>query len=181
MSAELLREAIRSCRRSAFRLETRQQYAVSAEADALAAFRDNRRRQARSVRTDNYLRTVARQVIDGKDRSRVHIVSRPLSEYLRFELAEYQDSVVAGERVFIADRDAHPELAGLHDDFWLIDEGRRTERALLINYTADGEYAGCRLVAKSKVGELRAAKDAALSHAISLSAYMAEMEEMEAA
>ena len=35
---------------------------------------------------------------------------RPLSAYVRYELAVYAENVAAGEEVRIADRSAHPEL-----------------------------------------------------------------------
>ena len=181
MTADLLADSIAECRHSAFRLETRQQYAVGDEAEALAAFLAHGIRQPRSVRDDDYLRLVAGHVLGGRERSRVHIVTLPLTGYLRYELAEYADLAVAGEQIFIADCGAIPEMASLRDDFWLIDEGHATERAILLAYSEGAEYQGCSLAPRERLPELRKAKEIALRHSKTLHAFMAETEVMETA
>ncbi|MGH3886190.1 MAG: DUF6879 family protein [Pseudonocardiaceae bacterium] len=51
---------------------------------------------------------------------RVHVVSYPMTEYVRFELAmQRAHSLPVGERVVEADR--HPDLARA-EDFWLLDD-----------------------------------------------------------
>ena len=180
MAPDLLDEAIRGCRWSAFRLEVRQQYAIGDEAEALAAFLAHGRRVPRTVRDDEYVRLVAGHVLGGRERARVHVVARPLTGYLRYEMAEYADLAVAGEQIFIADRGASPELAPLRDDFWLIDEGHDTECAILLNYSQDGAFEGCSLAPTARIAELREAKETALLHAKALHAFTAETEVMEA-
>ena len=64
---------------SAFRLETLRQYAVSAEDDRIAAFREHRPLPERSVRTSPWPRRIADTTAVGKHWSRVHVVDEPLS------------------------------------------------------------------------------------------------------
>jgi hypothetical protein len=176
MTADLLADSIRGCRHSAFRLETRQQYAVGDEADVLAAFLATGHRQPRTVRDDDYVRLVAEHVLAGRERARVHIVSRPLCGYLRYELAVYRDFFVAGEQILIADSDANSVVASLREDFWLIDEGHPTERAILLAYDEDGAWQGCSLAPPDRLAELREAKETALLHSKTLHAFMADQE-----
>ena len=106
---------------SAFRLETLRQYAVPAEDERIAAFREHRPLPERSVRTSPWLRRIADTTAAGKRWSRVHVVDEPLSEYVRFEMVTYRESAQAGEEIRIADRRADPALDALQTDFWLFD------------------------------------------------------------
>jgi hypothetical protein len=176
VSDDPLTEALRSFRFSAFRLETRQEYAVGEEAGRLAAFREHKPRPDRSVATSDYLRSVARATLEGRPWTRVHVLDHPLTEYLRYQMVGYRESAAAGERIFITDRAGHAELDPLREDFWLFDEGQPTQHALLLDYSPDGEYTGSRQVPEAEIGLLRAAKAAALRHAVPLNVYLAEME-----
>jgi hypothetical protein len=179
---EHLDNLLGSFTRSAFRLETRQQYAVGGEeAERLAAFRARRPRPERSVATSGYLRHVARAVLEGKDWARVHVVDVPLSEYLRYQFIGYQESAAAGERVYITERGTAPDLATLCEDFWYFDEGLPTEQAVLLGYTDHGEFTGAHLAGPAELPRLRAAKAAALRHAVPLNAYLAGMRNRRAA
>jgi hypothetical protein len=64
----------------------------------------------------------------------VHIVTQPLSDYLRFEFEYYRHNVEAGESVRILDvtNRANP-LAGVQD-FWMFDRSR----IVLMHYAQDG-------------------------------------------
>ena len=53
----------------------------------------------------------------------MHVVDRPLSDYIRYELAVYAENVAAGEDVRIADRSLHPELGGLGRTSSIFDAG----------------------------------------------------------
>ena len=72
---------------------------------------------------------------------RVHVVDRPLTDYVRYELAVYAENVAAGEDVLIADSSVYPELAGLTQDFALFD----SETAVLFDYDEDGLVRGYRI------------------------------------
>ncbi|MFJ8233124.1 DUF6879 family protein [Streptomyces sp. NPDC094448] len=121
-------------RQEAWRLETLPQYLVPQEEEELQAFRDGLRPDPASV-SDDYIDQLRRQTREGRVKGRVHIVRRPLSEYLRFEFARYYaPHTLAGEQIRILDvtERANP-LVGVQD-FWMFD---RTE-VVLMNYHPDG-------------------------------------------
>lgn len=48
----------------------------------------------------------------------------PLAEYTRYALAVIPMSAWDGSEVFMVDRDVHPDLVTLTEDFWMFDEHR---------------------------------------------------------
>ncbi|MGQ0773687.1 MAG: DUF6879 family protein [Pseudonocardiales bacterium] len=118
---------------SAFRLETLSRYADD-EDEEYALFLAGEPLPERSPRTVPWLRRVADTTAAGQRWRRVHVVSQPLTNYLRFELVGYEANVEAGEDVHLADRGAHPELAALHQDFWLFDAETPDSFAMLMHY-----------------------------------------------
>ena len=181
MDGKQLSERFDRFRYSAFRLETRQGYAVGgAEAERLTAFRQGLPRPERSVATNGYLAQVARAALAGKHWSRIHVVDRPLSEYLRYQLVSYVESAAAGEEILIASREASPDLAGLQEDFWLFDEGHRSELAVILDYSDEGEFTGAREVREAAdIDTCRQAKAVALRHAVRLNAFLAAAHDAE--
>jgi len=181
MDGRQLSERFDHFRHSAFRLETRQRYAIGgAEEERLRAFRQGRPRPERSVTTNGYLAQVARATLAGKHWSRVHIVDWPLSEYLRYELVGYVESAAVGEEILIASRDTSPELAGLREDFWLFDEGSRSEMAVVLDSSDGGEFTGAREVRDAAgIEQCRQAKAAAMRHAVRLNAFLAAVHDAE--
>lgn len=147
MQMDELRRMLREVERSVFRLETLSSYTAPGEADLLRAFHEGRPLPPRSPDTDPWLRMVADSVHAGRRWSRVHVLDRPLSDYLRFELLGYQGNVAAGEDVRIADRATVPEsLSALTHDFWLLDDAL----AVVIEYDGNG-----RRVAMEPTTEIR--------------------------
>ncbi len=143
---------------SAFRLETRQSYATDDEA---AAFSDWRERghvpDAADPLIASWTGLVRVRVEGGAVMRRVHVVSHPMTDYVRFELALQQaHSVPAGEQVRVVDAGLHPELARA-DDFWLLDDrvGMR-----LIHDDA-GELTQLRRMTTGEVDQARGVRDAA--------------------
>src|SRR5262249_18862730 len=102
MSMDELTSRLRRIERSAFRLETLSRYA--ANDDLFQIFLAGQPMPARSPDTEPWLRMVADSVSAGRRWSRVHVLTRPLSDYLQFEVLGYQGNVAAGEDVRIADR-----------------------------------------------------------------------------
>lgn len=161
---------------SAFRLETLDRYVVAAEDDRIAAFRNGQPLPERSVRTSPWLRRMARTTAAGKHWSRVHVVDRPPSDYVRFELVTYQESAGAGEVIGIADRRAHPALDYLRRDFWLFDAETDHPSAALISYDRDGEYIGSAVTTEPAiVMACRATRDLARRHSVPLHVYLAQL------
>jgi hypothetical protein len=102
--------------------------------------------------------------------SRVHVVSEPLTDYLRYELACYESSAEAGEdiRILPTERAAGLDLPSF--DYWLFDN----ERAAVMRYGARGLWLQTEIVTDPAfVMSCRRWQDQALSRAIPLDAYMA--------
>lgn len=142
MTPDEFNAAFDSFQVSAFRLECLQTYAVSAEDARLRAFREGLPRPERSVRTSPWLQRIAATTMAGKSWMRVRLVRHPLTEYTRYELISFVESVAAGDETRIVDLNAHPELADLGPDFWLFDGSSPMEFAIVINYDADGAVIG---------------------------------------
>ncbi|MCX5198284.1 hypothetical protein OOK31_31085 [Streptomyces sp. NBC_00249] len=117
----------------AWRLETLPQYLVPQEEEELQAFRAGARIDPHAYSSE-YTDDLKRLVREGKSKGRVHIVTRPLSEYLRYEFMCYLPHAWAGEQIRILDvTDRENPLEGVQD-FWMFD---RSE-VVLMNYHPDG-------------------------------------------
>jgi hypothetical protein len=160
------------CTESAFRLETLQHYA--GDDAAIDAYRQGLPRPERSVRTNAYLRRLARATLDGRQFSRVHVVDLPLSESVRVELTAYQESAAVGEVIGIAERQG--PLHDLHTDFWLIDQDNGHAVVLVMSYNSAGVYRHSEVYTDtatvSKFATIRAVAEA---HAIPLNAYLGSL------
>jgi hypothetical protein len=133
MDADELDRLLHSFTDSVFRLETRQEYAVDRESERYATFRET---GTLPPREPNPL--IAKLVADGKWIHRVHVVDLPLTDYLRYELAEYEFNVAEGEAVHIAVRDEIPALEPLRRDFLLFDADTRRPTLVWVRYDDDG-------------------------------------------
>jgi hypothetical protein len=121
-------------RHEIFRLETLPVYTVPEEEERLAAFLRGETLPVRTPDTSPWLRRLADTVARGVRLYRVHVVDLPLTDYLRYELASYRSSMAAGMETYIADRDRHPDLAGLTEDFWMFDE----QHVAVMRYDPEG-------------------------------------------
>ncbi|WP_411079029.1 DUF6879 family protein [Streptomyces sp. cmx-18-6] len=122
-----------SFRREAWRLETLPEYRVPQEAEEIAAFLAGERLDPHAY-SNEYTDDLKRVRREGKRKGRVHIVTRPLSDYLRYEFMYYQPHVWAGEDIRIMDvTDRLNPLAGVQD-FWMFDGSE----VVLMNYEQDG-------------------------------------------
>lgn len=153
--------------RSAFRLETLAQYLVPQEAEEFDAWRNGRPGPLQTPESSPWLEKIRTTTARGYRWYRVHVIDYPLTDYLRYELWGYQANAAAGEEIHIAERDAHPDLALLREDFWLIDD----ETAVRMVYARDGRFLHPELVAD--VAPYLQARDTALRHAEPLDAYLA--------
>jgi hypothetical protein len=124
--------------RSAFRLEARDDYRVPEEEERLTAFLFGREVPPRT-HDDEWLSLVSRATAAGRRIVRVRIVSRPFTDYTRFELAVYPENIGAGEEVRVLEREWLREMRdGWEEDFWLFDGGT----AVVLRYDADGRFLG---------------------------------------
>ena len=140
MEAEEFSALFERFERSAFRVEARDRYDVDHERDAFAAFRDGRNLRPRTAANDPWLTLVAAHTAAGRLIERVRIVSEPLTEYTRFELAAYSDNIAAGEKIGIIPRAAltDADQGWASEDFWILDE----KLVVLLSYDDTGRFLG---------------------------------------
>ncbi|MFG2179529.1 DUF6879 family protein [Streptomyces abikoensis] len=120
--------------REAWRLETLPQYLMPQEAQELQAFRSGARVDPARV-SNQYTDRLRRQVVEGRAQGRVHIVTRPLSEYLRFEFSRYYaPHALAGEEIRILDVTGRRNPLEGVQDFWMFDHSE----VVLMHYHPDG-------------------------------------------
>lgn len=86
---------------SVFRLETLQSYGNSGEDEAFAAFLAYEPPPPLDPAAEAWNAMLRRNTQAGRVQQRVHVVTEPLTDYLRFELTAYAVSVEAGEDVRI--------------------------------------------------------------------------------
>lgn len=125
--------------RACFRLETLASYGGSGEDASFAAYLAGQYPPPDAERQD-WTRLVRTATSHGRIMSRVHVVTEPLSDYLRFELAwSYPQSVAAGEdvRILLATGDEWPADVP-RSDFWLFDDRELFNMA----YAPDGTWLG---------------------------------------
>jgi hypothetical protein len=159
-----------TCRVSARRLETLQDYDVSGDQERMRAFLAGEALPPPGHGKAGDLALIADLRRRGRYLGRVHVVDWPLTDYVRYELAVYAENVAAGEDVLIADRSAHPELEGLAQDFAIFD----SETAILFDYDDDGRVSGYRVVDDRETVERCVAEyGLAAARAVSLAEFMA--------
>lgn len=152
-----------SFERAAWRLETRDRYTVPDEEQPFAAFLDGRSVPERTAENNGWIKLLADA--GGRSFGRVHVVSRPLTPYLRFEFGGYRENVAHGEDVRIADRGDHPELWDLDVDFWIFDD----QAVAVMDYDDEGRFHGAELADYPE--QYRRVRDRAIAAAVPLAAY----------
>lgn len=121
MTLDELRVGFDGLVREAFRLEQEQNYAGVPD-PGWDAWRAGQPLPVRTTENDEFLKKIAAHVSAGRRMNRVIVVDRPVSDYLRYELTAFLMHVAVGEDVNVVWRDAHPDLAALVEDFWMLDE-----------------------------------------------------------
>jgi hypothetical protein len=147
--------------REAFRLETLDDYNIPRAADDFRAFLAGEE-QPESYRNSSWVTTVRNATEGGKRMYRVHILSRPLTDYLRYELAwGYHRNTKAGEEFFILDTtEQENPLEGV-PDFWMFDESTVS----IMHYDETAAFTGSEILPEERSAEFIAYRDAALTHA----------------
>ncbi|MEV5572490.1 DUF6879 family protein [Spirillospora sp. NPDC052269] len=126
------RQFFDSYEHDAFRLETLPVYGVPEEDEEFRVWRETGRLDI--PEDDPWLIRVRHYRETGRGIGRVHVLTRPLSEYLRFEFDFYPQSSKAGEDIRILDVTDRPNpLAGAQDS-WLFDD----THVVLMHYADDG-------------------------------------------
>lgn len=157
--------AFDECRYSAFRLETLQFYDAPSEREAYARFCEDGTVQP-ATSQEEWSRTVS----SGRRFQRVHVVTEPLTHYVRFECAgAYRFNTEAGEdvRLLPVPLGSWPDGVG-RADFWLFD----SYRLLRMNYTPSGVMLEPELVIDpEQVVRANMVRDAALHQAVPYAEY----------
>lgn len=123
----------RDFKSEAWRLETLPQYLVPQEAEEFAAFRNGTRFPG--PYEDSWTALIRRHSAAGGRVGRVHIVCRPLSDYLRFEFERYyRHQAHVGEDIRILDVTNRPNPLPDVQDFWMFDRST----VVLMHYEGDG-------------------------------------------
>ncbi|MEU3233609.1 DUF6879 family protein [Nocardiopsis alba] len=145
---------------SAFRLETLPVYGVASEDDEFRRFLAGEPRPDEELADSPWLHRVRRFTASGRRVERVHVVTPPLSDYLRYEMEwGYDFNIVAGEDVRIIETRDPSELPfAAHQDFWLFDDAH----VVLMRYEEDGTQIDRVLLEDADVAEYVARKNAAL-------------------
>ncbi|MBD0738609.1 DUF6879 family protein [Streptomyces sp. CBMA29] len=157
-SSKTLGDLFDTFEHEAFRLETLDDYSKSGSVDAYQSF------LAGEAQPDDYnadwVKEVREATAAGKRIYRVHVLSRPLTPYLRFELGwGYRKNMTGGEEFFILDttEQANP-LIGV-DDFWLFD----SEDVAAMSYDTEGKFLGSDVLPPVRTAEFIRYRDTALA------------------
>ncbi len=128
LDGETWADKFKTFQTEAWRLETLPQYLVPQEAEEFASFKAGARFPG--PYEDPWMAMVRTRHV-----GRVHIVTRPLTDYLRFEFERYyQHQAPAGEDIRILDITDRPNPLPDVQDFWMFDRST----VVLMNYEADG-------------------------------------------
>lgn len=136
----------RTCRISARRLEARQHYLVPGDEARQEAFHAGRSLPAPGESKAADLRLIADLHRSGRQVDRVHVVERPLTAYVRYEMAVYRENSAAGEDIRIADRSRHPDLVDLTEDFAVFDAESDDASVIVFDYDPEGRLLSYRHV-----------------------------------
>jgi hypothetical protein len=160
----------RECSLSAWRVEALQHYTVPGDEERQRAFHAGEPLPPpRSGKQDD-LTLIARLRGAGRTVGRIHVVDRPLSDYVRYELAAYAENVAAGEEVRIADRSLYPELGEITADFVIFDaEAPSDAKVILFDYDAAGLVRGYRIATDTEtIGRCTEQLDLAYAYSVPL-------------
>lgn len=169
-SSRTLGDWLSEFNREAFRLETLDDYSQSGGVDAYNAFLAGEE-QPEGFKAAGWVKTVADAKRAGKRMYRVHIVSRPLTDYLRFELGwGYQRNMAAGEEFFILDTTGQDNPIPEAPDFWLFDD----EIAAAMSYDENGKYLGSEFHDGDRVEEFKTYRDTVMARAVPFATWWAQ-------
>jgi len=152
----------RSFEREAFRLETLPQYLVPQEQEQFTEFKRTGVVPVTPDEPGGWFDTVRRAYGRGARMRRVHVVTEPLSDYLRFEFAYYVLNCKAGEEIRILDLGKTGPLDLPDLDFWMFDEAE----VVHMMYEPDGTQTGRKLLDSPDLARFLGWRDLAWDHSI---------------
>ncbi|MFD7664511.1 DUF6879 family protein [Streptomyces sp. NPDC059788] len=124
---------VQGFKQEAWRLETLPWYRVPSEDGDIRDFLAGHRIDPQGY-SSGYTEGLRRIRAEGRSKGRVHIVTRPLTDYLRFEFMYYDVHEAVGDDIRILDVTDRPNPLEGVQDFWLFD---RSE-VVLMNYEENG-------------------------------------------
>jgi len=158
-----------SFEREAFRLETLPVYRVREEAERIEHFLATG--DTGAADDDGWRTEVQHHRDTGRWIGRVHVVSRPLTDYLRFEFTSQKFSVQAGEEVRVLDLADTPNPGLPDQDFWMFDEST----VVRMDYAEDGTQIGRELLEAADPAPYVEYKRLAMAHSEPLLDYCARI------
>jgi hypothetical protein len=167
VSVDILAEFDRM-EREAFRLQQHQSYA-GVSGPWWDAWQAGEPMPPITAESNPFSGKVATWTAEGKRVYEVNIVEWPLAEYTRYALAIMQMTAWTGEERFLVDRDAHPDLATLTEDFWMFDE----KIVGVMNYDESEAFIGATAPTEA-VAEYIARRDLAMAYAVPFDQWMHE-------
>ncbi|MFD5462080.1 DUF6879 family protein [Kitasatospora sp. NPDC127059] len=168
LDGDAWRAVFNSFEHEAFRLETRSSYAVPGEDEEFREFLATG--ELHIPEDDPWLTRVRNYRASGRRIGRVHVLTRPLSDYLRYEFAAYAYNVKAGEDIRILDLTGR-DNPGLPDqDFWMFDDIKVVD----MRYRPDGSQIGRELLDDPDLGQYRRWRDLAVSLSVPFAEYVAD-------
>ncbi|WP_316522865.1 DUF6879 family protein [Kitasatospora brasiliensis] len=153
---------------SAFRLETLPAYKVPGEAEDFEEFLNGSRIDP-STYTSGWTDRLRAHTAAGRTVQRVHIVTRPLSDYLRYEFMYYEPHAMAGEDIRILDLTDRPNPGLPDQDFWAFDDST----VVLMNYAPDGTPLN-RVLVEGGIDQYREWQRIAVAESVSFADYVKE-------
>ncbi|MFB7917901.1 DUF6879 family protein [Streptomyces sp. NPDC056061] len=169
-SSKTLGDWLHEFDQEAFRLETLDDYGKSGGTEAYLAFLAGEP-QPESYKTAAWMKTVGDATRSGKRIYRVHVLARPLTKYLRFELSwGYHRNMTVGEEFFILDTTDRNNPLPDAPDFWLFDE----RVAGVMNYDDEGKYLGTDFCDTDQISRFLTYRDTALAQSVPFSDWWEE-------
>ncbi|WP_399089026.1 DUF6879 family protein [Streptomyces sp. BBFR2] len=168
-SSKTLGEYFAAFEREAFRLETLDDYGKSGNAAAFQSFLAGEEQPVDY--NDHWVAELRKRSAGGKRIYRVHVLSRPLTPYLQYELGwGYWKNMTGGEEFFILDTTEQPNPFEGVPDFWLFD----SQTIAVLNYDDEGGFLGTQELSADRVEEYLAIRDKAMEQAVPFPDWWAE-------
>ncbi|MGH3836831.1 MAG: DUF6879 family protein [Pseudonocardiaceae bacterium] len=168
MNLDELKAEFDRMEREAFRLQQHQSYA-GVPGPEWKAWQAGQPLPAITPESHPFLKKVAGYTAAGRRVYDVHIVEWPLAEYTRYALAVIPMSAWDGSEVFMVDRDTHPDLATLTEDFWMFDE----QRIAVMRYDEQERFVEA-AEPPEPIENYIARRDLAMKYAVSFEQWMSE-------
>jgi hypothetical protein len=166
LEGEAWRTFFNSFKHEAFRLETLPVYDMASEQAEYNGFLATG--ELRIPDDDQWLTRVRHFRSTGRWVGRVHLVTRPPNDYMRYEFAVYRHTVRAGEDVRILDKTDRPDPGLPSQDFWLFDESA----VVRMDYLPGGIQIGRELLEGADPQPYVDWKRRALAHAVPFEEYV---------